>query len=192
MSQPSLRRRSACSSSMNPPMGLLGMLESRVVGRHLGLADDRRRLTVHAEAAELVVEVLLQGVADRALGVGAADVERDLVQLVGRELGAPQDEADLRSVAMADGDVPAVAGSCRRCAGRSPGRRCTGRATVSCCLSLMSELPPIATTAVPGVLKRSSWSPSAHRQRHHGLLGVKAVLGLVVDDRLGARRSPRR
>src|SRR5438094_368809 len=41
-------------------------------------------------------------------------------------------------------------------------------------LSLISEFPPIATTA-------SLFATSAHGQRHDGLLAVQAVLGLVVD-----------
>src|ERR1039457_5603471 len=45
-------------------------------------------------------------------------------------------------------------------------------------LSLIRELPPIATTA----MRLSMWVslPLAHRQRHDRLLGVQAVLGLVV------------
>src|SRR6184192_4275331 len=42
-------------------------------------------------------------------------------------------------------------------------------------LSLISEFPPIATTA-------SLFAMSAHGQGHDGLLAVQAVLGLVVDD----------
>src|SRR5579872_272627 len=87
---------------------LARVLEGRVVGSHLGLADDGGGVAVHAEAGELVREVLLEGVADGALGVRPADVERHLVQLVGGELGPPQDETDLGTVAMGDDDVPAV------------------------------------------------------------------------------------
>src|ERR1019366_1964590 len=49
-------------------------------------------------------------------------------------------------------------------------------------LSLIRELPPIATTA----MRLSMWVslPLAQRQRHDRLLGVQAVLGLVVDRRL--------
>ena len=65
-------------------------------------------MAVDVEPVEVVLEVLGQGVADRALAVGAADVERHLVQLVRGELGAAQDEADLRPVAVADRHVPAV------------------------------------------------------------------------------------
>ncbi len=87
--------------------GLGRILERRVICGHLGLADDRGGLPVHAPPAELVVEVLLQCVADRALTVRSADVQRELVQFVRCELRAPQDEAHLWAVAMADGDVPA-------------------------------------------------------------------------------------
>ena len=83
------------------------ILERRVIRGHLGLADDGGGLPVHAPPAELVVEVLLQCVADRALTVHSADVQRELVQFVRCQLRAPQDEADLWAIAMADGDVPA-------------------------------------------------------------------------------------
>jgi hypothetical protein len=56
----------------------------------------------------VVLQALLQGVADGPLRVRAADVERHFVQLVRGQLAAAQDEADLRAVAVGDGDVPAV------------------------------------------------------------------------------------
>ena len=104
-------------SLLAAPLGLLlvhetadwlgRVFERRVVGSHLCLADDCRSLPGHAETSKLVAEVLLQRVADRALAVRTADVQRDLVHLVGRKLGASQDEAHLRAIAMADGDIPA-------------------------------------------------------------------------------------
>src|ERR1051326_7693755 len=52
--------------------------------------------------------------------------------------------------------------------------------TVSCLASLISELPPIATTPpLPGI----PLSFSAPGQAHNGLLAVQPVLGLVVHDR---------
>ena len=84
------------------------MGEGGVVRRHLHLRHHRHRMPVDAEPLEVVLEVLRQRVADRPLAVGAADVERHLVQLVRRQLGPPQDEAHLRPVAVADHDVPAV------------------------------------------------------------------------------------
>ena len=89
--------------------GLRRALERGVVGGHLDLRDHRDGVPVHAQPGEVVVEVLLQGVADRALGVRAAHVQGHLVQLVGGQLGPPQDEADLRTVAVCDGHVPVVA-----------------------------------------------------------------------------------
>src|SRR5664280_3421053 len=57
--------------------------------------------------------------------------------------------------------------------------------TDSCILSLISELPPIATMAVRSPMSVSprqfSVSSSVQRERHHGLLAVQAVLGLVED-----------
>src|SRR5579871_2685873 len=52
--------------------------------------------------------------------------------------------------------------------------------TDSWTVSLIRELPPMATTAVRGSIACSS----AHRQGHDGLLAVETVLCLVVDDRL--------
>ena len=104
----SSRRRIASASSMNEPIGFDGLWKAGSSRRHLHLGHDGDRVAVDVEPVEVVLEVLRQGVADRALAVGAADVERHLVQLVRRELGAPQDEADLRAVAVADRHVPAV------------------------------------------------------------------------------------
>src|SRR3990170_3145975 len=54
--------------------------------------------------------------------------------------------------------------------------------------SLISELPPIATTRVLSPIVRSPWGaapgPSGHREGHDRLLDVEAILRLVVDDRL--------
>ena len=74
----------------------------------LGLRDDGDSLPVEPAAGELVPEGLLELVADGALRVGPADVERHLVQLVRGELGSPQDEANLRAVAVPDRHPPAV------------------------------------------------------------------------------------
>ena len=57
---------------------------------------------------EVVLEILGEGIADGALAVGAADVQRHFVQLVRGQLRAPQDESDLRPVAVAHDDIPAV------------------------------------------------------------------------------------
>ena len=77
--------------------------------------------------------------------VGPAHVERDLVQFVGGELRAAQDEPDLRPVPVADGHVPPVLDDRGDVAARLAQRRCTGRGRL-CLASLISELPPIATT----------------------------------------------
>src|SRR5512134_2643647 len=64
-----------------------------------------------------------------------------------------------------------------------------------CFASLISELPPIATTRILFDIDRFPPSrraadprprarPSAHRQRHDRLLCVEPVLRLVVDDRV--------
>ncbi len=87
---------------------LARLRERRVVRGHLGLADQRDCVPVDAVTPELVVEILLQLIADGALGVRPADIQRHLVQLVGGKLGPPQDEADLGTVAVGDRDAPAI------------------------------------------------------------------------------------
>ena len=82
--QPSARRRAAASSSRNDPIGLVGLANAGSFGVDLGLRHDRDGLPVEPAAGELVPERLLELVADGALRVGAADVERHLVQLVRR------------------------------------------------------------------------------------------------------------
>ena len=62
---------------------------------------------VDAHLAEVVDQVLLEGVPDGSLGVGAAHVHRHLVQLVARQLGAAHDEAHLGAVAVRDRHIPA-------------------------------------------------------------------------------------
>src|SRR5512140_1302154 len=52
-----------------------------------------------------------------------------------------------------------------------------------CFESLMSELPPMAMTAIFFVMWSLSCPGLFHRQSHDGLLRVQAVLGLVEHDR---------
>src|SRR5574341_2051666 len=52
--------------------------------------------------------------------------------------------------------------------------------TVLCFSSLISELPPIATTAN----LRFSAIVLPHRQSHYRFLGVQAILGLIEDHRV--------
>ena len=60
-------------------------------------------------AAELVLERLLDLVAERALGVGHDGIERHLVQDAAGMLAAQEDEADLGPVAVGDHDAVAAA-----------------------------------------------------------------------------------
>jgi len=69
--------------------------------------DDGERLPAHAALPEFVRERLLDHVANRPLRVRAARVERHFVQLVPRQLGSADDEADLRPVAVGDDHVVA-------------------------------------------------------------------------------------
>jgi hypothetical protein len=52
--------------------------------------------------------MLLQGVTNRALGVRAADIERNFVQFMRGQLGPPQNKTDLGTVAVGHNDVPAI------------------------------------------------------------------------------------
>ena len=78
-----------------------------VITADLHLGDHRGHRFVDAHFAEVVVQILLQGVADGSLGVGTTHVQRHFVQLVGGQFGAAQDEPYLRAVAVADGHLPA-------------------------------------------------------------------------------------
>ena len=105
----SVLRRLASASSMNPPIGLVGFLKGRVVAIHQHLGDDRGDVLLDAALEQLVLQRLLQRVADRALRVRAAHVQRNFVHPFDllRDLGAAQDKTDLRPVAVTDGNVPA-------------------------------------------------------------------------------------
>ena len=104
----SSRRRIAVGSSMNEPIGFDGLAKAGSSAATSICVTTETAWRSIAEPVEVVLEVLRERVADRALAVGAADVQRHLVQLGGGELGAAEDEADLRAVAVPDGDVPAV------------------------------------------------------------------------------------
>ena len=58
---------------------------------------------------QFVLQGLLEGIADRALAVGTAHIQRDLVHAFHfcGNFRTAQDEADLRSVAVTDGHIPA-------------------------------------------------------------------------------------
>jgi hypothetical protein len=80
--------------------------ERRVVAIDDGLRYHCDCLPSHGAPMELVAQPLYEHVADRALDVGARVIHRHRRNLVNRQLRAPQDEADLRPVAVGDHDVP--------------------------------------------------------------------------------------
>ena len=88
-------------------MGLDGVLEGRIVPIHQHLGDERQTVARNAASVELVVERLLQHVADGPLGIGHDQAERRRVDFVGRQFVAAQDEADLGPVAVGHHRVPA-------------------------------------------------------------------------------------
>jgi len=70
--------------------GLGRVDEGGVGGVDLDLRDDRRDRLGNVAAVQLVGERLADLVADGALGVGDAGLERDFVELVLREVAAQQ------------------------------------------------------------------------------------------------------
>ena len=76
------------------------------VDQHLG--DHGSDRFVDAATLELIGQRLGDHIADRALGIGADHVQRGGVHLVGGQLIAAQDKANLGSVAMGDNQVPAT------------------------------------------------------------------------------------
>ena len=79
-----------------------------IVAVHHDLRDHGCHRAIDAAPGELVVQRARDHVADGALGVGADDVQRGLVDLAGRQLVATQDEPNLRAVAMGHDHVPAL------------------------------------------------------------------------------------
>ena len=76
------------------------------IDQHLG--DDCDALALDTAARKFVVQGLLNHVANSALGIRAARVERYSVNHVAGIFGAQQDKADLRAVAVGDDHVPAL------------------------------------------------------------------------------------
>jgi len=90
--------------------GLGGVLESRVVLTHPHLGDHRGSGLLHPPSPELVLEVLLEMIADGPLGVRPTGFKRHLMHAghLGRDLGPAQDETHLGAVTVAYGHVPAL------------------------------------------------------------------------------------
>ena len=88
--------------------GLAGILEGWIVSADFDLGNDCGDRPVDTHVEKVILQALLQRVANGSLRVRAAHIEWYFVQFVGRQFGAAQDEADLRPVAVGDGDVPAV------------------------------------------------------------------------------------
>ena len=85
------------------------LLEGRIALVHQGLCNDGRCALLDATTVILILKCLLELVADGTLRVCAAHIQRDLVHALhlGGDLRAAQDEANLRPVTVADGQVPA-------------------------------------------------------------------------------------
>jgi hypothetical protein len=89
---------------------LRGVLEGGVFEVHDGLGQDARDSVGHAAASQLAHQRVADDVADAALGVGDAHVEREPWSefRVARHLRAAEDEAHLRAIAVGQDDAPAV------------------------------------------------------------------------------------
>ncbi len=86
-----------------------GFLEGRIIFIHQHLGHDRGNRFFYAAFEKFVLKSLLQGITNRTLSVRPAHIQRDFMHAFrfGGDLGASQDEPDLRAVAMADGHIPA-------------------------------------------------------------------------------------
>src|SRR5215212_1056256 len=82
--------------------------EGGVVAVHHGLGHDGRRSLVHVSRSELIVERLLEHVAGRPLSIGASVVQWDVMQFVAGEVGASEEETDLRAVAVGYDHLPTL------------------------------------------------------------------------------------
>ena len=132
-----------------PADGLRRVLEGGVLGIHDGLGQDAHDAVGHAAPSQLAHEGVAEEVADAAFGIGHAHVEREPRGEIGLgdDLGAAEDEADLRAVAVGQDDAPAVGDERAHVRGR--------RARVLELLgdgallpARISALPPTAMTAV--------------------------------------------
>src|SRR5712692_1154165 len=90
--------------------GLARVLEGRVPGIHDGLGQHAHDAVGQAASPQLAHELVPDDVADAALGVGDAHVERQARSELGLggQLGAEQDEAHLRPIAVRQDHAPAV------------------------------------------------------------------------------------
>src|SRR3954463_15766982 len=82
--------------------------ERRVLWPYAGEREDRRDRPFRPPLEEDVADGDLQQVADLALALGAADVQRHRMHLLGRGLLLQQDPADLRPIAVRHDAPPAV------------------------------------------------------------------------------------
>ncbi len=84
------------------------MIEGRIIGGHDRLGHQRHHLLDDAPPAQLIAQRLEQHVADGTLGVPHDVIQWHRRHLVDGELRAPEDETDLRTVAMGQDQLPAL------------------------------------------------------------------------------------
>ena len=113
--------------------------------------------------------------ADGALRIADRVIARERSTSVCRDLGSAQDEADLRTVAVRDDDVPAGVDHVDDAESPSRTRRRTDRRAPYAASSRISALPPTATTAICFI---AACDPVA--QAPTTAAAVKHAMGAVV------------
>ena len=146
---------------MNEPIGLVGFWKAGSFRSTSVWVTTVDACLFDAALQELVVQRLLEHVADGALACRRRSSPAAPRAVRGATARAAQDEADLRAVAVRHHHVPArldhvgdVVASISTAAAYWSG-------TVLCCSSLISELPPTATTATFSLASYSSGSLSS-------------------------------
>ena len=98
----------------NGPIGLVGRLNAGSVDVDFDLGQDRGHFRRRGRSTQAIADGLLQHEPDRALGLRDADVERLRRDLRRRLLGLHEDVPDLRTVAVDDDQLVAVADDLRQ------------------------------------------------------------------------------
>ena len=135
-------------------------------------ASRRWRILLHAAALQLLLNGLLQVVADIALRHGAAlgeRHERRSAALAGGELHCQVDHADLRAVAVADDDFCSPSRRDQRSGGR-----CCGQVRAAARGSCQEHFPESDNNSFS-----HCFDPLLQRGVHHSLDGVHTVFGFL-------------
>ncbi len=83
------------------------MPKGRIFAVHQALTHYCSDVFVHPAAPKFVAQGLLEHIADGTLSIRAAVIQRYFVQFICSQLGAPQNEANLRPISMRNDYIPA-------------------------------------------------------------------------------------